>query len=216
MQGRNQQKDALISGPFRMEMADPRTVEIEYAHTSRSSQVFSDCMNIYLKEASGANLCDTNPWVLFNSACGDSLTTIPDQTTYFFPGENDWTTLKISDFDYDKFYIKIEGINDFGNNLYVRSLDVIYSTLSSVEDLGSKPTSWSLFPNPVGQNLQIESKEEWVALSIYGSDGRLLKSENSEPFVNYDLDVSDLNSGVYLLVLTNSKGSSESQKFIKE
>nr|MBP7974248.1 T9SS type A sorting domain-containing protein [Kaistella sp.] len=69
----------------------------------------------------------------------------------------------------------------------------------------------TIYPNPVGDILNIVSGNKVDGAEIYSADGKMLMKQKSENAVN----VSALKPGVYLLK-TTSNGNSQSVKFIKK
>ena len=69
----------------------------------------------------------------------------------------------------------------------------------------------TIYPNPVGDVLNIVSGNKVDGAEIYSADGKMLMKQKSENAVN----VSALKPGVYLLK-TTSNGNSQSVKFIKK
>ncbi len=78
----------------------------------------------------------------------------------------------------------------------------------STEDIISDFSRFSIYPNPVTQNLHIHDYgiefEEW-GIQIIDLGGRVLKSDQIYKYKT--LDVSELQSGIYLLRLFNKSGS---------
>ncbi len=74
-----------------------------------------------------------------------------------------------------------------------------------------------IFPNPVTETLFIKNKEiagEMTAL-VYSLNGKLLHTQNLESALN-EIDVKQLNDGVYFIVFTNETGLKQTLKFIKK
>ncbi len=71
----------------------------------------------------------------------------------------------------------------------------------------------SVQPNPVSDELRVivdSQKEEDLRLELFAPDGRLLKSSDYRSVVGastFELDVNDISSGVYPLILRNASGS---------
>ena len=65
--------------------------------------------------------------------------------------------------------------------------------------------------NPVKNMLNIESKENILALQLFSTDGKLIRSSN-----NKNMQVSDLPKGNYLLNIRQQNGKTVSEKIIKE
>lgn len=74
------------------------------------------------------------------------------------------------------------------------------------------PVAPPVYPNP-GKNELIVEKREWEKVSLYSSDGNLVRKWNS----NYGncLDVSFLSPGIYYYTVTFPQGRSLSGKWIK-
>ncbi len=77
-----------------------------------------------------------------------------------------------------------------------------------------KNFNWNIYPNPgkgiVNSTSIIESEE--LSVRVIDLQGRLLKTINSSPLI----DISDLEKGIYLLQLVNSKNEIlQTQKYIK-
>lgn len=72
-----------------------------------------------------------------------------------------------------------------------------------------------LYPNPLENviNIGLANYEKCQLVEIYTLDGRLLQSQSSD-FER--VDMSGLNTGVYLLKLRMSDGKEYSQRIVKE
>ncbi len=73
----------------------------------------------------------------------------------------------------------------------------------------------SIFPNPVKNSIQIASRND-INLNlakVYDINGRLVISSKIE---NATIDVENLTTGTYVLILTDDQSKQYSQKFIKE
>lgn len=93
---------------------------------------------------------------------------------------------------YRKGYISDVGILEIKNNL-----------------------SFTLFPNPANQSIQIQGihLNNGAHIKIISIDGKIIKDE----MINQsNITISDLNSGMYFLELTDSKDKTGVTKFIKE
>lgn len=85
------------------------------------------------------------------------------------------------------------------------------STLT-LQDFGE--TSISIYPNPVSNQLSIVSDMKIESVEVLDLMGRtvLSSSQKVAPMVN----VSSLQSGVYMIKLSNKQGESQTKKFIKK
>jgi hypothetical protein len=112
--------------------------------------------------------------------------------------------------DYSGKYPFYRFTNDFGT----LTLNDSVLTPTSNPSLNQKQTSTSLWPNPVGNILQIQTNSDICTIRIINLAGQtvlLQKTEKSQTAI----DVQSLVSGVYLLE-TNESGVLHQQKFIKE
>jgi hypothetical protein len=82
------------------------------------------------------------------------------------------------------------------------------------------PEKIVVYPNPVprGESVQLQLPETFVggALNIYDMQGTLRKSGLPLPATNNSLNVSDLDTGIYLLHITGKTGEHQSVKIIIE
>lgn len=78
--------------------------------------------------------------------------------------------------------------------------------------------NFSLYPNPVENELILSSKNSVKDLSIriINIEGKLLSSQNLEFEKQVSVDVSGLSSGIYFLNIEGEKGNTEIKKFVKE
>jgi Leucine-rich repeat (LRR) protein len=80
--------------------------------------------------------------------------------------------------------------------------------LINTEDFAT--TAFRLFPNPTGNFLNIQSKENVESVKIYTTQGILVMEVSSK-----SIDVSQLTAGLYLIQIT-AHGKSLTEKFIKQ
>ncbi|MEQ8910261.1 MAG: lamin tail domain-containing protein [Vicingaceae bacterium] len=71
---------------------------------------------------------------------------------------------------------------------------------------------FSVYPNPAASTITIDSKENILTVEVLDLKGRLVKATNN---FNKQINVSDLESGVYLL-RARSRNSTSEMKFIKQ
>ena len=73
----------------------------------------------------------------------------------------------------------------------------------------------SLYPNPVKKDLFVKTPSEKSVINIYSLQGSLLKSIPAYQS-NEQIEVSTLQSGVYLVKISGSDGKVYAGKFVKE
>jgi len=114
--------------------------------------------------------------------------------------------------------------SDAGKMAYIQDLVDSYgytnTTVSSncnlsVDNIDNSLT-FSTFPNPVLNILNIDSKEDITTFSIYNINGKLVKRKALNALKKkVSIDVNYLSSGVYIITIQSVNFSKETLKFIK-
>ncbi len=95
-----------------------------------------------------------------------------------------------------------------------RTQETKTSTLS-VEDF-ENTKSFTLFPNPFQEELQIASKEQSITqVQLYDLTGKLIQDEKVNNQNSFTLKTKGLPSGTYLITIFTDKGK-ESYKVVKK
>jgi endonuclease/exonuclease/phosphatase family metal-dependent hydrolase len=99
--------------------------------------------------------------------------------------------------NWDAYYSNISDHRPMGIKLYTE-------TCLSVEN--TTPETLNIFPNPAVNQIHITNDLEILEIQIFSSDGRLILSEtpNKRSFI---LNISELDSGSYILKATNQTGN---------
>lgn len=106
------------------------------------------------------------------------------------------------------------GIQYSYDQLGNRTQETKTSTLS-VEEV-TKEKSFTLFPNPFQEELQITSKEQNITqVQLYDLTGKLIQEEKVNNQNTFTLKTNSLPSGTYLITIFADKGK-ESYKVIKK
>ncbi|MFN8287683.1 MAG: T9SS type A sorting domain-containing protein [Chitinophagales bacterium] len=88
----------------------------------------------------------------------------------------------------------------------------VWSGLNTIE----VPETFSLSPNPAGNTLTIQtSTNAPLMLSIYAIDGRLIKQLNNLQQPNTEIDISELQSGIYFIAVS-ANGQQAVKRFVKQ
>jgi hypothetical protein len=91
------------------------------------------------------------------------------------------------------------------------SISIAYSTdTMSVDELTQNQSSLKLFPNPTVNSINFNIEPELV--QIYDVNGKLLMTDNTGSF---NLNISELNIGVYIVKFFNKQGSVFMKRIIK-
>ncbi len=110
-------------------------------------------------------------------------------TTDNLPG---WGT-----FEYNVTAVYDEGQSAFSNTFTLH----YYLGIEELQQIDVK-----VFPNPALDHFMIESDEQIRLVSLHSLDGKkLVSAENTG--LNYKMDVSGLNTGLYILKIQNDKGT---------
>jgi hypothetical protein len=124
-----------------------------------------------------------------------------------------------------RFFFQNEGIINYVINevdnykqLVLTNLDnnqLYYNNISLSQENFLFENTVSLYPNPVQNILNIQNTASNLSkVQVYDLNGRLLQNY-ALPTNEVSLDVSQLNSGVYLVVLENEMGHQISRKIVK-
>ena len=97
------------------------------------------------------------------------------------------------------------------DNLVVRA--VANSTLS-LDNVQNVDNIISLYPNPANSNLNIHSKDNILNIDILDVNGRIIFNQNNLNSNTSNIDVSNLKSGIYMVIVENESGVQKT-KFIK-
>lgn len=77
-------------------------------------------------------------------------------------------------------------------------------------------SSFLVYPNPAENILNIDTSNQFIkSYAIYDNQGRIVKDSRLNSGVNFTIDISNLQSGIYLLKI-NSSDKSITKKFIKK
>lgn len=94
-----------------------------------------------------------------------------------------------------------------------------YIKINALDTLGVKSVTiddgFSVYPNPVKDNLFVKSTKEIVELNIFNLAGQKILSQKNNTKVP-QLNTSSLSKGVYILQIIDKQGNSTSTKFVKE
>ena len=78
--------------------------------------------------------------------------------------------------------------------------------------IGEQSTEISIYPNPVNDILMISANQSITQVYVYTYDGKLVLTDQN---IYNQIDVSHLNSGIYILIVQTEAGSS-TVKFVKQ
>jgi hypothetical protein len=85
----------------------------------------------------------------------------------------------------------------------------------AVEDVNTKDNSVSIYPNPAKNMITISSKDALKSFKIYDEAGRLIKSEPSLKGTKFEVNISSMQTGNYVVTVETEK-QKVTKKLIKQ
>lgn len=85
----------------------------------------------------------------------------------------------------------------------------------AIEDVNTKDNSVSIYPNPAKSSITISSKDVLKSFKIYDESGRLIKSESSLKGSRFDVNISSMQTGNYVVIVETEK-QKITKKLIKQ
>ncbi|MBD80117.1 MAG: hypothetical protein CL840_14485 [Crocinitomicaceae bacterium] len=196
---RNDQKDVLISPKFDASRFANLKLSYDYTYTTKSLAVFIDTLNIY-----ATSDCDLKKWKRVAQIFGNDLMTVPEQGAFYWAVDKDWkkNTIDLSAFDgSDNLVIKFEGVNDYGNNLYLDNINVTGSTFSGL-DSKENQQSLAVYPNPARDKVLINGElDNFSSWEIRSALGQVMKYGQIKDDNNMQIGMEELPTGTYLLIV---------------
>ncbi len=119
----------------------------------------------------------------------------------------DLKTVSLADYDGQQIYIAFVMIQDDGDNWFLDSINVT-GTLSNI-DFESENTT--VYPNPTNGVVTIQFNEEIESVKVIGLLGNVLKTYTN----TNSIDLSDLNSGSYIVSIVSTSGNVVTKKIVK-
>ncbi|OQC44264.1 MAG: hypothetical protein BWX59_02023 [Bacteroidetes bacterium ADurb.Bin028] len=83
-----------------------------------------------------------------------------------------------------------------------------------LEDMQIQNIEFTVFPNPAKEVLGINCDVEKAILKIFDINGRLVLTDLV--FSNSEINISELVTGTYIIILSAENGKTGVQKFVKE
>ena len=179
--------------------------------------VFRDSLKVWVSDGCSSNFDQ----LVYEQGPEDLNTTQKPKVNEWVPEEiSDWRTDSIDLSGYagsGSIMIKIESINNLGNNLYIDNINVFDNTGPvAVQQNREEEYNWKVYPNPVQGQLtitEVRKGERVVLYSILGNKVfEVLKENDSKKLL---LDISSLKHGIYFVEKDNGIRR-ETQKIIVE
>ena len=161
-------------------------------------------------------------WSLRETINDDDIYTVSGNYSqpYFPDSEDEWNTVVIDNissvFFHPDFRLRFEYTSTNGNNLFIDHINLVDGAPPlSVSDVDNFPDRVKIFPNPTTNQciveLDLKEPESQLEMNLVDLSGRQLMNiyEGSMPEGNrrLNLDLSGMETGVYLLQFNTSSGS---------
>ncbi len=172
------------------------------------SEIFTDTLHFDYFEPSPIDFCDITP-----GEGGDLILDYEEKYISVYVHTDSGIYIPKNPFTYI--------IQNVAGNHYQLTIEngegdwaVYNSVLLSIPSFNQN--SFTLYPNPVKEVLNITTRfPEAFTVSIYDMTGKLLKSQVFDAAQN-QMDVKQLNSGLYFAVFESETGEQVSKKFVKK
>lgn len=127
-----------------------------------------------------------------------------------------WQTQSLANYTYDsnknEIYREFQFRNELQQMQFSNNEATMYNcTTVGINETSSLQTAIHLFPNPATTTLHISSAKAFTKTKVLDLNGRTLLEGTGN-----DLNITDLNTGVYFVQLLGESDVIQTQKFIKE
>lgn len=207
---------------------------IDLSGVAASDQIVFNFETAYKKRSSGNNEklqfyiskdCGET-WVLRKNLTGSALGDDIQSSPYTPVSDEEWTYQEVtninSEYFVSNFRYKFVFTNDGGNNIYLDNINLYPASMTSLDENQAKVDHFIIYPNPTENKAklrinQFESKE--LNISLINSLGQEVKmlSNGYYPKGSHqiEIDLTELNSGLYFVKITSEEGS-EMIKLLKK
>jgi len=102
-----------------------------------------------------------------------------------------------------------------GNGCMFRTLEQLYMITTGTNDKNDKTEPCEIFPNPASSKVFVNTTVPLHQLSIVNSAGNIMK-EISSPSNKTEIEISSWPNGLYLILVTQKYGVTQTIKFLKQ
>ncbi|MFC2110853.1 S8 family serine peptidase [Bacteroidota bacterium] len=207
---RASQKDGLISPYLNLSNPAKLSLNFKYAYYHKHP-VLSDTLKVIISDNCGKSF----DYLVFKKG-GADLNTLDTAINDFVPlHPHHWndTSIDISQFaSNDGIFIKFEGTNRKGNNLYLDNIVIFEGSTPPLNVEEKTKTKISVYPNPTSKNVNMEfnqTQAETSYVELYNMAGERLmqiKINNTNQQLNkISFDVSHYSAGIYMIKLVSGE-----------
>ncbi len=202
--------DELFGLYVQTNQAPSMRLAFKYAFTGASEATNTSKLQVQISDFCGEN------WATRLTLSGQNLETAPNQESPFIPNQMQWVQESIniptSYLDDGGFHYRFRFTSEGNNRLFLDDVNVdINPSVSETE------VSWfQLFPNPANEQLTIvpsSPSANAIQVEVFAVDGKLISSNSVQGNSTIELDVSDMNSGMYFVSISSEEWS-QTQRFI--
>ena len=152
-----------------------------------------------------------------NEIIGVSVTS--DNGQYYFDNIPDNANIQafvtnLSCQNYIAFETQTTSDQIYNVNFIVTETSIYPNDITMLEDMQIQNIEFTVFPNPAKEVLGINCDVEKAILKIFDINGRLIYTDLAFP--NIEINISELVSGTYIIILSAENGKTGVQKFVKE
>lgn len=204
---RASQKDGLISPYLNLSNPSKLTLNFKYAYYHKHP-VLSDTLKVIISDNCGISF----DHLVFELG-GSDLNTLDTAANDFIPEyQHHWkdTTIDISQFvSSDGIFLKFEGTNRKGNNLFLDNIVVFEGTTPPLYIEEKVKAEISIYPNPTNDILNFKFSKELnqeTQIDIFNILGRkLISKEIDKNESQFLINISNFNKGIYIVRISNSE-----------
>lgn len=201
-------KDDAVIPPIDLSATTTASLKFDlaYAYYTDANGSLYDSLNVLVSTDCGAT------WTSVYYDGGATMSTDGALSTLFTPTAAQWSTKCIDLAPYvghSQVLIKFEGIDDYGNDLYIDNVAVQNSTCALGVAEQNSINDVNIYPNPSDKtaNIGIDlAKTENVTINVYNMTGELVSAMNegelAEGQHNVVLNGANLADGMYFVTIT--------------
>lgn len=222
------QRNGMLS-PW-LDLRGAKNIELSFDHAYRRQEAgVTDTLIVSVHSPSNSARTDTILGTHYETGAGTFATGARLNTNFVPQGPEDWCGIGGVGSDCYKYSLgsfenmnnvrfHFETINQNGNNLYIKNVQVSSSCLqprTSIEDKSHiSEKMFKLYPNPAREELKIEGESGITGITVYDASGRIIKrvaSINELKFTT--IDIQNIPAGYYIVKIESNEYS-ETQKLI--
>ena len=202
--------DELFGVFVQTNQASSMRLAFKYAFAGASETGNNTKLQVQISDFCGEN------WATRLTLSGQNLETAPNQASPFIPNETQWIQESISIpssyLDDGGFHYRFRFTSEGNNRIFLDDVNVdINPSVSETE-----VSRFQLFPNPANEQLTIvpaSPSANAIQVEVFAVDGKLISKDSFQGNSTIELNVSDMNSGMYSIRISSEEWV-QTQRFI--